>query len=185
MISQILDTNWVRKAISRLAYGEKTENGIRPNISKKNLLKDGKLVPRKLPENKIKDHINGKSTIYYYGNGRKRDKNTLVMIDIDIQKIQKKGTTEGAVNFVEHLKEKFESLYYEPSTNRKGIHAYFLLEKEGCDAKQVNTILKGFENWLREEAKKTNADIEQVEVKGNCPEIIQILVSLMNLTNQN
>jgi len=172
MISETFDAKWVRKAISRLAYGEKTAKGIRPNISKKNLLRSGRLAPRKLSENKIKDHVSGKTTIYYYGNGRRKDKNTLVMIDIDIQKTQKKGSTEGAINFVEHLKDKFKSLYYEPSTNKKGIHAYFLLEKEGHDAKHVNKVLKGFENWLRTEALKIEADIEQVEVKGNCPELI-------------
>jgi len=91
MISETFDAKWVRKAISRLAYGEKTAKGIRPNISKKNLLRSGRLAPRKLSENKIKDHVSGKTTIYYYGNGRRKDKNTLVMIDIDIQKTQKKG----------------------------------------------------------------------------------------------
>jgi len=176
-----LDTNWVRQAISRLAYGETTEKGIRPNISKKNLLKKGKLSPKKLPKTKILDHINHKTTIYYYGNGRRKDKNTLVMIDIDIQKIQKKGSTQGAINFVEHLKEKFKSLYYEPSTNKKGIHAYFLLEKEGHDAKRVNKILKGFENWLRAEAKKIGADIEQVEVKGSCPELVYHNNEIINI----
>lgn len=181
MNPQTVDISWIRQAISRLAYGETTEKGIRPNISKKNLLKKGKLAPRKLSKNKIYDHLSGKTTVYYYGNGRKKDKNTLVMIDIDIQKSQKKGTTEGAINFVEHLKDKFNSLYYEPSTNKKGIHAYFLLEKEGFDAKYVNNILKGFENWLREEAKKVDADIEQVEVKGNCPELIYHKDEIINI----
>jgi len=42
------------------------------------------------------------------------------------------------------------------------------LWKRWADAKQTNAALKRLERWLRAEAKKVNADIEEVEIKGTC-----------------
>src|SRR5437868_3396365 len=93
------------------------------------------------------------------------------MIDIDVLKSQQKGTPEGARKFAEHLKKIWPDLYFEPSTNGKGIHCYFTLWKWQVGADCVNKALKRLEKWLRAEARKTNADIELVEVKGTCPVI--------------
>lgn len=166
------EINWLKTKISRLAYGEKTEKGIRPNISKKKLIKNNKISIRRLPNNKILEHTDNKKTLYYYGNGKTRDEETLVMIDIDVQKKQNIGSTKGAYDFLNHIKNYFPKLFVEPSTNNKGIHAYFILKKLDIPAKRVNQTLKGFENWLKNEAEKTKSDIETVEIKGLCPEII-------------
>ena len=49
------------------------------------------------------------------------------------------------------------------------MHAYFVLEKRGLPAKTVNAQLRTFEKWLKQEAKRVRADIEDVEIKGTCP----------------
>lgn len=164
--------DWLKKRISRVAYGEKTNVGIRPNISKKLLIKNNKLLIRRLPNKKILDHIENKKTIYYYGNGKSSNEETLVMIDVDVQKKNNLGSTQGALDFINHLKIKFPKLYYEASTNGKGIHAYFILKKLNVSANIVNKTLKNFENWLKKEAEEIKADIEIVEIKGLCPEIL-------------
>jgi hypothetical protein len=179
--SKNIKINWLKDRISRIVYGEKTEQGIRPNISKRKLIKNNKLIIRSLPNKKIEDHIKKEKTIYFYGNGKTSNKETLVMIDIDVQKKNNIGSTDGAINFVNHLKKEFPNLYYEPSTNEKGIHAYFILEKLNISAKIVNKTLKGFENWLKKEAEKTKADIELVEIKGLCPEIIYKNKNISNI----
>ena len=166
------DIAWIWQSTSRIAYGEKTSVGVRPNISKRNIFKNDKILARKIPRKKIQKHLNGEQTIYYYGSGSVKDQNTLVMIDVDVQKSKKLGSTQGAYDFINHIKLKFPNLYYEPSTNGKGIHAYIILKKENNDAKRINSVLKGFENWCRAESEKIKADIETVEIKGNCPEII-------------
>lgn len=170
--TDFVQIDWLKERVSRIAYGEKTDKGIRPNISKKLLLKNNKLLIRRLPNKKIKEHTENKKTLYYYGNGKRSNSETLVMIDIDVQKKNKLGSTQGAIDFVNYLKNKLPNLYYEPSTNNKGIHAYFILKKQNYNANIVNKTLKGFENWLRNEAEKIKADIEMVEIKGLCPEII-------------
>lgn len=164
--------DWLKQRISRVAYGEKTNVGIRPNISKKLLIKNNKLLIRRLPNKKILDHIENKKTIYYYGNGKSSNEETLVMIDIDVKKKNNLGSTQGALDFINHLKTKFPKLYYEASTNGKGIHGYFILKKLNVSANVVNKTLKNFENWLKKEAEEVKADIEIVEIKGLCPEIL-------------
>lgn len=164
--------NWIKEKISGIAYGEKTNSGVRPNISKRNLIKKDKLFVRRLPNYKILDHIKNEKTIYFYGNGRSRNEETLVMIDIDVNKNQKKGTQEGAILFAEYIKKEFfPNLYFESSTNGEGIHGYFILKKLNFSAQHVNKTLKNFENWIKTIADKTKADIENVEIKGLCPEL--------------
>ena len=167
-----IKTSWLRNKISQIAYGEKRPQGIRPNISKRNIIKNNKILARRIPNDKILDHINNDKTLYYYGNGKAKDKHTLVMIDIDVHKKQNLGSTKGAIEFVKHLTDFFPNLYYEKSTNEKGIHAYIILEKENISSNIVNKTLKKFENWLKNEAEKIKADIEIVEIKGLCPEIL-------------
>ena len=176
-----IKTSWLRNKISQIAYGEKRPQGIRPNISKRNIIKNNKILARRIPNNKILDHINNDKTLYYYGNGKAKDKNTLVMIDIDVHKKQNIGSTKGAIEFVKHLTNFFPNLYYEKSTNEKGIHAYIILEKENISSNIVNKTLKKFENWLKNEAEKVKADIEIVEIKGLCPEILYKFGKIVNI----
>ena len=181
MIIHKTKTSWLRDKISQIAYGEKRPQGIRPNISKRNIIKNNKILARRIPNHKILDHINKNKTLYYYGNGKASDKHTLVMIDIDVHKKQNFGSTKGAIDFAKHLVSYFPNLYYEKSTNEKGIHAYFLLEKQGVIASEVNKSLKRFENWLKKESEKTKADIEIVEIKGLCPEILYKNNKILNI----
>jgi len=181
MICDKTKISWLRNKISQIAYGEKRPQGIRPNISKRNIIKNNKILARRIPNHKILDHINNNKTLYYYGNGKTKDKHTLVMIDIDVCKKQNIGSTKGAIEFAKHLTNYFPNLYYEKSTNEKGIHAYIVLEKENLSANIVNKTLKQFENWLKNEAKMLKADIEIVEIKGLCPEVIYSGNNIVNI----
>lgn len=155
----------IKKLISEKAYGIKTDKGIRPSATK-HYLKNGFVRP---PSNRIiKKHTENNETVYFYGS---ENDETIVMIDIDVNKKNKKGSKKGAIEFAEHIDKNMFKTYIEPSTNGEGIHSYFILDKKGYKADQVNIILKQLQNWLQEEAKKINADIELVEVKGTLFEI--------------
>ena len=72
--------------------------------------------------------------------------------------------------FVSYLRaHHFANLYYERSTNGRGAHAYFLLEKDGLSVPAVkNILLKKLQPWLNHLAK--GFDVELVEIKGLPPE---------------
>jgi hypothetical protein len=91
------------------------------------------------------------------------------MIDIDVQKSKQFGTTAGALAFAKHLRTILPGLQCECSTNGKGVHGYFVLHKLGVTARDVNAIERTFEKWLKQEARRIGADIEDVEIKGTCP----------------
>ena len=116
------------------------------------------------------DHLAGTDTYYFCGEGRSNHAETLFMLDIDCQKSLGLGSKEGAQGFADHLRcMYFPDLYLEPSTNGIGLHGYFVLHRLGVHARDVNAQLRRFEKWLKQEAKKVGADIEDVEVKGTCP----------------
>jgi hypothetical protein len=69
------------------------------------------------------------------------------------------------------LKTIWPEMYFETSTNGRGVHGYFVLQKRGNSANVVNFALKRLQTWLRAEAARINADIEQVEIKGTCMEL--------------
>jgi hypothetical protein len=49
------------------------------------------------------------------------------------------------------------------------VHGYIVLHKLGVSARDVNAVLFNFQKWLKQEARRIGADIEDVEVKGTCP----------------
>ncbi|HEX4146829.1 MAG TPA: hypothetical protein VHY91_25250 [Pirellulales bacterium] len=157
----------------RSPYGDLTPDGVRPSVTKNSFIGrwNQKIGLPSLPNYRLFDHFQGKDTLYFLGNGRYWAKRTLVMIDIDVLKSKGLGSPAGASRFAQHLTTIWPDLYFEPSTNGKGIHGYFVLWKRQYGATQVNNALKRLEKWLRAEAKKVNADIEQVEIKGTCPDI--------------
>jgi hypothetical protein len=164
------EMKWLKQLICPFVYGEKTPVGVRPSITKEAFVgrfNMGLGLPS-LPNYKLLDHFLGEETLYFMAHGWEKIKRILVMIDIDVMKSLGLGTPEGARKFAEHLKTIWPDLYFETSTNGKGIHGYFLLLKRWADATQTNAALKRLETWLRAEARKTNADIEQVEIKGTC-----------------
>lgn len=124
---------------------------------------------RKMRNADYQDHIADTDTYYFQGEGRPDRPETLVMIDIDVKKSRKLGSTRGALGFVHHLLKTFPDLRWELSTNGKGIHAYLVLHKLGVSARDVNAVQRTFEKWLKQEARRVGVDIEDVEVKGACP----------------
>ena len=164
------EMKWLKDLICPFVYGDKTPDGPMPSVKKEAFIGrwNLRLGQFKMPNYKMLDHFEGRETLYYMGRGWEKNDRTLVMIDIDVLKSKMLGTPQGARKFAEHLKSIWPDLYFEPSTNGKGIHGYFILWKNGSDAKTTNAALKRLEAWLRAEAKKINADIEQVEIKGTC-----------------
>ena len=161
---------WLKELICPFVYGEKTPVGVRPSITKEAFIGrwNMRLGLPSLPNYKLLDHFLGNETLYFMAHGWEKIKRILVMIDIDVMKAKGLGTPEGARRFAAHLKSIWPDLYFEVSTNGKGIHGYLILWKRGSDANETNAALKRLEAWLRAEARKTNADIEQVEIKGTC-----------------
>ena len=164
---------WLKELICPFVYGDKTPDGVRPSVTKQTFVgrwNMGMGLPS-LPNYKLLDHFQGKETLYFVANGWDQCNRTLGNIDIDVLKSKGLGSPEGAKRFAEHLKQIWPDLYFEVSTNGKGLHGYFILWKSQIGAERTNAALKRFEKWLRAEAKRTNADIEQVEIKGTCLDI--------------
>lgn len=170
-------TTYLRMLISPFDFGIKTR-GSKPHpihVNKKDTIRNAfnnkywKAVKR-LHDRDFGSHFMGKDTFYFTGNGRGSDPNTLVMIDIDCHK---SGTYEGAVAFVEFLRANyFPNLYWETSTNGNGVHAYVIIEKQGAGDVFVNKMLDRLQMFLRSLLESNPFDIEMVEVKGHCPEIV-------------
>lgn len=164
------EIEWLNGLICPFVFGEKTPVGVRPSVTKDAFVGrwNMRLGLPSLPNYKLLDHFQANETLYFMGRGWERNSRTLVMIDIDVLKAKGLGTPEGARKFAEHLRTIWPNLYFEVSTNGKGIHGYFILRKRDSDAVRTNAALKRLEAWLRAEARKVGADIEQVEIKGTC-----------------
>jgi hypothetical protein len=123
-------------------------------------------LPHKLVTRVLREHASGEQT-YYFAGSEKPNRRALIMIDVDCHQ---SGSLKGAMAFVSYLRaHHFASLYYERSTNGKGAHAYFLLEKDGLSVPAIkNVLLKKLQPWLNHLAK--GFDVELVEVKGLPPE---------------
>lgn len=163
-------TIWLNSLICPWVYGEKTPVGVRPSIEIEKFVQrwNQKTGLRQIANYRLLDHFGGDGTLYFFGQGYKKAKRSLAMIDIDVLKSKGLGSPEGATKFAEHLKHIWPNLYFEVSTNGKGIHCYVIIYKFQSEAFEVNKALKRLEKWLRVEAKRVNADIELVEVKGTC-----------------
>jgi hypothetical protein len=88
------------------------------------------------------------------------------MIDIDIQKSQQLGTTEGAWIFARQLSTIFPGIVWEPSTNGQGVHGYPIWKRNGLGNDLIAELYGRLEKYLRQLALIWNADIETVEIKG-------------------
>jgi hypothetical protein len=159
---------FIKKIISKTNYGIKSSLGIRPTLTKKNIKKNYK---KQISKKLIIDHWKNNKTLYFYGNENNNEDKTLLMIDIDVNKKEKKGSYQGAKKFAEYLKLKINDFYYEKSTNGEGIHGYIIINKCEKTAQEINIILKKFENYLKKEKEEIKADIELVEIKGTLHEI--------------
>jgi hypothetical protein len=170
-------TTFLRKLISPFDFGIKTKGpkSHPVHVNRKDTLiaafnnKSWRQMKR-LRDRDFGSHFMGLHTFYFTGNGRSSDPLTLVMIDIDCHK---RGSFEGAVAFVEFLRAAhFPNLYWEPSTNGNGVHGYVIIEKLGYGDVFVNKMLDRLQKFLRSVLESNPFDIETVEVKGHCPEIV-------------
>ena len=120
------------------------------------------------------------SSILYYGcQVSARNPRILVLIDIDVQKAGGLGSTQGARDFANHLRDTvFPNLYIEPSTHGRGIHGYVVVDcridsphnptdrQPNYWAATVNRQLILLEERLQQIATEGGFDIEQVEIMG-------------------
>lgn len=169
-------TAWLRSCTSSIDFGIKTK-GPKPHPvhvnKKKAIIKafntgNWRLL-RRLSNRDFGKHFTGEETFYFAGNGRSRDPYTLALIDIDCHKC---GSFQGAVAFVEYLrKHHYPDLFWEPSTNGNGIHAYVLISKFHYSDAEVNQALDRLQAFLQKTLDSTSFAVEMVEIKGHCPVI--------------
>jgi hypothetical protein len=121
----------------------------------------------RLSNSMLDAHWSGDETFYFTAAGSSRCGEILVNLDIDCHG---SGSERGAFEAAEHLKANFfPRLYHEPSTNGRGRHGYFVLEKSGLDAEGVKELLKRLERCLNEHLLSLGFDIELFEIKGLPP----------------
>lgn len=154
-------------------YGFKGNAGPRPikvqQVWERFLKNDWSL---RIPNYKLDQHFNNQATFYFVGASAVLGGGdyTLFMVDIDVLKSKGLGTPEGALAFAQHLKATLlPGMFFEVSTNGKGIQGFCLFYRRGLTDEQVNEYLKHIEQRLRQEQAKVNADIELVEIKGSIP----------------
>ena len=152
-----------------LFHGIKKPQGIRPANLKKNIQAayQGKTI--RLNKLRIKDivaHMKGEKTLYFSAPWRIKAEYLLALIDIDIQKSQQLGTTEGAWEYAKRLDALFPGCIFEPSTNGKGVHGYIVLKRDSLGNNLIAELYGRLEKYLRHLALEWNADIETVEIKG-------------------
>jgi hypothetical protein len=122
--------------------------------------------PRRPSQIALMEHFQGKETCYFTGS---RGDLTLLNLDIDCKK---EGSRQGAFAFAEYLKKHFfPNLYHEVSTHGNGGHGYILIDKSICNDHDYNLVLKRLEKWLRDIVQTTDFDVENIEIKGTCPEV--------------
>lgn len=167
-------TGLLRSTTFSHVYGEKLPIGVRPNLSAKQFIKRYNVGWfNTLSNEDLNQHFQGEQTFYFFGTPHLKAEYTLVMMDIDVQKAKGLGSLQGALNFVQYLKRTcWPTLYFERSTNGKGIHGYILMRKVEAGAPRVNQAIEQLQAFLRHQADLVGADIEMVEVKGKCPEIV-------------
>lgn len=119
-------------------------------------------------------HFAGEATIYFTADGRIRTPEVLLMIDVDCHR---KGDLTSATAFAQHLRDHFfPGLYFEPSTNGNGVHAYLLLDTRGFGDERTHALfgmldraLKGIHaDW---QSRNPQREVELVEVKGHPPRL--------------
>src|SRR5271157_2478072 len=142
-------TAWLRKRISHLDYGYKYYGQvIHCNLNEEVLdhLRN-KVHLSRLTNEKLSRHLSGEDTFYFAGNSWGSE--TLVMIDIDCH--NGIGTLQGALAYAQFLKDTFfPNLYFEPSTNGKGAHGYFVIQKEKVKPEVVSDLLGQLQGFLRQ-----------------------------------
>jgi hypothetical protein len=120
------------------------------------------------------EHFAGKTTYYFWADGRVRTFETLANIDIDCHS---RGNPRSATAFAEWLAENYlPDRYHEPSTHGRGRHGYFVLRKFGFGDQEVVNVLGRLDKALKKLlrlflATHPQHQIEGVEVMGT-PHVI-------------
>jgi hypothetical protein len=143
-------------------YGELTDyGGVRPSVTRDEYLHRhrGDFFCPRLPNYKFVRHFAGEETYYFFGNPSSRVSHTLAIIDIDVQKAKKKGSTQGAIEFVEYLRRThWPTLCWEKSRSGSGLGCPLFVRKDGRNPREVNAMLRKLDRWLKAEARKIGAD---------------------------
>lgn len=119
-------------------------------------------------------HFAGEATVYFTADGRVRTPEVLLMLDVDCHRV---GTYASAVAFTEHLRDHhFPGLYFEPSTNGNGVHAYLLLDTRGFGDERTHSLFEMMDRALKGihadwQAENPHLEVELVEAKGHPPRI--------------
>ena len=136
-------------------------------LSQKFIIRHFDGVPREF-------HINGETvvkpeTAYFTGRRYRKGETsclTLLMIDIDAHQV---GELKDAMEFADHLKEKyFRNSYVEVSTNGNGAHIFLIIDKTDWQDSDYNAVLKDLGAWLRCVLAETGVVLDDVEIKGTC-----------------
>jgi hypothetical protein len=167
---------WIRQRTSPFDFGIKSRAGKPAHCNKNDdikyhfqCLKSGWWGRRlsTLTNADMADHFTGRKTYYFTADGRSSNPEVLINLDIDCHR---SGNLAGAVAFAEHLKAtRFPNLYYEASTNGNGVHGYIVIVKGDLGDKGLNGALGLLDKWLKHELSSGDWDVENVEVKGQCP----------------
>jgi hypothetical protein len=87
----------------------------------------------------LERHYEEVDTLYGWADGRIRTPLTIACIDIDNH--DGIGTIEGALAFARYLADElFPGLYFEPSTNKAGVHGYLLIDKRGFGDHRLRSL---------------------------------------------
>ena len=167
---------WIRKRIHPYCWGtsDRFKQGFTQTSSRQILdffgcLRFGlpkRFLPRINNQGFMK-HFTGQHILYFQASGRWKVPETLIKIDIDCHT---KGSFQGAVECVEWLKTNgFPNLFWSRSTNGRGIHAYFVVRKEGYGDETLDSAMTKLERWLQYQHHLQGWDVEKVEVKGRPP----------------
>lgn len=169
---------WIRQRVSPFCFGVKTRAGKPAHCNRNDdvlahfrTLRAGSWGRHlsRLDNGAMDDHFAGRETYYFTADGRcSATDEVLVNIDIDCHRT---GTLEGAANFAGHLRAtRFPGLYFEASTNGKGVHGYLVVVKGDLGDIGLNPLLTRLDRDLKAELVRGNWDVEGVEVKGHAPE---------------
>lgn len=112
-------------------------------------------------------HFAGDETLYFTATGDPKNDDVLVMLDIDCHH---SGSLKGANAFASYLAEHyFPGMYWEPSTNGKGVHGYVVVHKSLTGDVALKSALGRLDKFLKQVLASGNWDVELVEVKGLPP----------------
>jgi len=149
--------------ISKVTWGKKTLDGPRHGNLKCEIIglkNRERMYLRSITLKRYAEHLSGLGTYYFtHPEGASRG---LIMLDIDCHH---KGTLEGAIKCAQWIKAHvFANLYFEASTNGKGVHGYIILERKNTDAQAVKDWMKKLQEYLQ--GYQHLFDVEMIEIKG-------------------